>query len=64
MHDLKWSASEKKIAREAYEAALDSMLAKIMAEFKAQAAAAAMASEMWDIEDYLRRQRRRIDDVF
>jgi len=39
MHDLKWSASEKKIARRAYEAALESTLAEIMTEFKALLAA-------------------------
>lgn len=64
MHDLKWSASEKKIARCAYEAALASALAKIMADFKAKAAAAAAPSEMWEIEDYLRRRRRGIDEMF
>ena len=64
MFDLKWSASEKKIARRAYEAALDRALAKIMTEFRAKAAAAATPSDMWAIEDYLRRQRREIDETF
>lgn len=63
-HNLKWSASEKKVARRAYEAALERALAKIMAEFKARAAAAATPSEMWAIEDYLRLRRREIDDIF
>lgn len=62
--DLKWSASEKKIARAAFEAALESALAKVMAEFKRQAAAAATPSDVWQIEDYLRRQRREIDGMF
>lgn len=64
MHDLEWSASEKKIARRAYEAALDVALARILAEFKAKAAQAATPSEMWDIEEYLRRQRKHIDTLF
>ncbi len=64
MHDLKWSGSEKKIARRAFEAALESALAGIMAEFKVKAAAAATPSEMWAIEDYLRRRRREIDEIF
>jgi Photoprotection regulator fluorescence recovery protein len=64
LHDLKWSASEKKIARRAYEAALEAALAGIMTEFKAKAAAAATPSEMWAIEDYLRRRRREIDEIF
>ena len=64
MHDLKWSASEKKIARRAFEAALESTLAEIMTEFKAKAVAATTPSEMWAIEDYLRRRRREVDEIF
>jgi hypothetical protein len=63
-HHLKWSPSEKKIARRAFETALESALAKVMAEFKRKANAAATPSEMWGIEDYLRQQRREIDETF
>jgi hypothetical protein len=63
-HDLNWSGAEKKIARRAYEAALESALARIMAEFKEKAAAAATPSEMWAIEDYLRQRRREVDEIF
>lgn len=62
--DLKWTHSEKKIARSAFEAARDAALAKVMAEFKQKAAAAKTPSDIWQIEDYLRRQRREIDEVF
>src|SRR6185312_17198225 len=62
-HDLKWSPSEKKIARKAYDAALQSVLGKVMAEFKRRAAAASTPTEMWDVEDYLRHQRREINEV-
>jgi hypothetical protein len=62
--DLPWSASEKKIARSAFDAALESALAKTMAEFKKKAAAVAAPSEMWDIEDFLHRQRRALDETF
>ena len=64
VHDLKWSAAEKKIARRVYEEALESALARIVAEFKATAAAAATPSEVWAIEGYLRRQRQQIDETF
>ena len=64
MHDLKWSASEKKIARRVYEAACESILARMVADFKAKAAAVATPSEMWAIEDHLRQQRRKIDEIF
>lgn len=62
--DLKWSAFEKKVARRAYEAALERALAEIMAEFKTRAAAASTPSDMWAIEDYLRLRRREIDETF
>ena len=61
---LKWSPTEKKIARKAYEAALQSALGTVMAEFKRRAAAVTTPSNMWEIEDFLREQRREIDDVF
>jgi hypothetical protein len=62
--DIKWSGSEKKIARRAFEAALDAALERVMSEFKARAVAVATPSDMWDIENYLRQQRRSIDDLF
>ena len=42
--DLKWSPSEKKVARKAYDAALESALGQVMAEFKRRTAAAATLS--------------------
>ena len=59
-----WSLSEKKAARRAYERARELRLAKLMTEFKARAAAATAASDIWAIEEYLRRQRREIDEMF
>lgn len=35
-----------------------------MAEFKRKASAATIVSDMWEIEDYLRQQRRKIDQMF
>jgi hypothetical protein len=64
VHDLRWSPSEKKVARSAFEAALESALANVMAEFKRRAEAATTPSEMWEIEIYLRQQRREIDEAF
>jgi hypothetical protein len=59
-----WSASEKKIARRAFDAALEVALARTMAEFKSKANAATLPAEMWEVEDYLREQRREIDRTF
>ena len=64
MRDLKWSPSEKKTARAAFDEALETALAKVMSEFKAKAQATSTPSDMWQIEDYLREQRRGIDDMF
>ncbi|MCP3466968.1 hypothetical protein [Bradyrhizobium sp. CCGUVB23] len=63
-HDLKWSASEEKAARKAYDTARDAALAKVMAEFKAKANAVTTPAEMWAVEDYLRQKGREIDEMF
>jgi hypothetical protein len=57
-------ARREKIARRAYDEALDAALAKIVSEFKAKAAAVVSSSEMWAVEDYLRRERREIEEIF
>ncbi|RWM31656.1 hypothetical protein [Mesorhizobium sp.] len=63
-NDIKWSPSEKKVARSAFDVALQAALAEIMAELKRRASAATTPSDMWEIEDYLQRQRRKIDQMF
>lgn len=64
MRDLRWSASEKKIARAAYEHALESALGKLMSEVKARAASIATPADLWALEDHLREQRRQLDGIF
>ncbi|WP_027062678.1 hypothetical protein [Mesorhizobium loti] len=64
MNAFDWSASEKKLARHAYDTALEAALAKTMADFKSKASAVTQPSEMWELEDYLREQRREIDQTF
>ena len=59
-----WTNGEKKIARRAFDQALDAVLAKTMAEFKAKAATAATPNDMWSIEDFLRERRREINETF
>jgi hypothetical protein len=61
VHDLKWSTSEKKLARAVFEAALERECASILCEFKLRAAKATTPQDMWDIQEYLTRQRREID---
>lgn len=61
MHNLKWSESEKKAARIAFEAALKREIASVLSTFKELAAAASTPEEMWEVEEYLGKQRRDID---
>ncbi|MCC6471280.1 MAG: hypothetical protein IT563_23400 [Alphaproteobacteria bacterium] len=63
MFDPGWSASEKKIARSVHVRAVESILEKLMAEFKAMAAAAATPSDIWAVQDHLREQRQVLDDL-
>lgn len=63
-HDVKWSNSEKKVARMAFEAALDTALSGVMSEFRARAAAVTTPAEMWNIEDFLRRRHREVEELF
>jgi hypothetical protein len=64
MSDHRWSASEKKIARRAFDAALERALEKVVADFKARAATATTPAEVWDIGDELYKTRREIDRTF
>jgi hypothetical protein len=59
-----WSPSEKKIARRAFDAALALALGKVFAEFKRKAAAVSTNDAMWEIEDFLREQRKTINETF
>jgi Photoprotection regulator fluorescence recovery protein len=61
MHNLTWSASEKKLARSVFDAAVAAELAELMAEFKAQAARVTEPHEMWAIGEDLWRKRRDFD---
>ena len=61
MNDLKWSESEKKLARRVFEAALQRELAEIMAEFKAKAERVTSPYDMWALQDYLRDKQRQIE---
>ena len=61
MPEIRWTESEKKIARRMYDAAVERELAEIMAEFKARAAKAKSPADMWDVRDYLTRTQRAFD---
>jgi hypothetical protein len=56
-----WSASEKKIARRVFDAALHRELAEIMRTFKSMAANATEPDDMWTTEEFLSKTRHAID---
>lgn len=64
MRDLTWSASEKKVARQAFDLALQAEYAQLMAEFKARADAAENPGALWEIMDWLDSRRREIDTMY
>ena len=64
MHDLKWSEREKKIARHAFETALQQELSEVVAKFKEMAAHAEKPEDIWAIEEWLGQQRRNIDTKY
>lgn len=61
MYTQDWSASEKKIARQAFDRALNQELAALLAQLKQRANHANVAADVWDIHDYLGAQRQQID---
>ena len=61
MRDFKWSNAEKKVARQAFDAALMKEYAAVLDRLKALAAKAELPEDIWAIHEYLSDQRRMID---
>jgi hypothetical protein len=64
MHDMKWSKSEKKLAQQVFDAALEAELAEIVADAKARAAAASGIEDIWALQEYLFHRRRELDQKY
>ena len=58
---LEWSPDEKKVARKAFDAALQDELALVMRKAKAMAEKARKPSDLWNLENYLTKCRTEID---
>ena len=58
MSDAKWSDKEKKIARRAFDAAVDRERVAFLAEFKQKAAEANDFDDLWEIREYLAERQR------
>lgn len=59
-----WSATEKKVARKAFDQALDRNLAAIIAEARRTMAKVREPSDLWKLEAYLTESRTKIDRVY
>jgi hypothetical protein len=64
MHEVKWSPSEKSIARRVFDAALQRELDAITLEVKQMADRIKTPSDLWALEDYLTQSRKEIDRKF
>ena len=61
VRELHWSTAEKKIARQAFDRALQREFEAVIQETKRLAAAIQQPDDLWRLEDYLRQQRKQID---
>jgi len=61
MRELKWSGTEKAIARKAFERALQQDLEVVMRQAKKMAEKIEQPSDLWDLERYLTQRREEID---
>src|SRR5271157_2397821 len=64
MRDLKWSPSEKAVARKAFDAALEREFRAVTAEAKRLAAKIEQPDDLWELERYLAAKRKEIDETF
>lgn len=64
MRDLKWSPTEKAIARNAFDVALQRRLDAVIREAKNRAAKIAQPAELWHLERWLTQRREEIDAKF
>jgi hypothetical protein len=64
MREWKWAPAEKTVARRAFELALSRELEAVLRVAKERAARITEAAELWELEDWLGKKRRRIDRDF
>ncbi len=59
--ELRWSKSERAIARKAFDHALNQELQEVIQQAKQMAAAIKQASDLWELEHHLTQRRKEID---
>jgi len=63
-NNVRWTAAEKKVARKAFENALERHLSAITAEAKRMMANVADPSDLWQVEAYLTESRRTVNRMY
>jgi Photoprotection regulator fluorescence recovery protein len=63
-NNVRWTAAEKKVARRAFENALERHLSAITAEAKRLMANVADPSDLWQVEAYLTESRKTVDRIY
>ncbi|WP_263419236.1 hypothetical protein [Terriglobus albidus] len=64
MRNWKWTQTEKIVARRAFDQAVKQDLDAVLREAKERAAQITKPAELWELEEWLGNQRRRIDREF
>jgi hypothetical protein len=64
MDQLHWSDTEKKIARKVFDRALQQELDQLIHKVKEMARDIREPSDLWKVEDYLKRRRKEIDSTY
>src|SRR6266478_3780640 len=62
--EVRWTATEKKVARRAFDQALDRHLSAITAEAKRMMANVTDPSDLWQVEAYLTESRKTVDRMY
>jgi hypothetical protein len=63
-HELRWTDSEKKTARRAFDKAFERQCAAITAEVKRMLEKANAPSDIWRIQKYLTENRKSVDRIY
>ena len=62
--NVRWTAAEKKVARRAFDQALERHLSTIIAEAKRMMENVANPSDLWGVEAYLTESRKTVDRIY
>lgn len=64
IRDWNWSPAEKKVARQAFDKALDGELQAVIRDTQTRAARISEPRQLWELEEYLQNQRKDIDSRY